>query len=423
MPSCPTTRSLTEVTQDSRPPRCGSLGSFQRSERRLCAAVKSSAALLLTFLSVVRRAMKRWLRCCTRSSWGVMDVSCSLESCWVRRVWPSCSTWQVFDCITLPLRSRSNSRRSDISCTMRCTSPSLLATRASAPSASSTSPSRPSPPTTLRRLPRLCWMSARLELSSASSLLPASGAASLTSEAAAVAPSLAAAAGSSRRTQQSPSLHSRPPSGRSLPRKASSCSIVETVSEPQISSSVSSPQFHRIVASLMMQRSSPSSLPTHWPSKPSALRTMQFSRAMPALKASLIWGSARTSSAFSFRLSTTVFTSLASHSSQSLDAASTAPPAEAARRSCSFSRPRPCSASRSRANVPEWSLMSSAALVKKRSTSGSVIAAGHWTLPGRRKARPHGRSTTSRPSSAPPPPLAPQPPGPGRPAGPPAGPR
>mmetsp|Transcript_26818 Transcript_26818/g.52458 ORF Transcript_26818/g.52458 Transcript_26818/m.52458 type:complete len:220 (+) Transcript_26818:1845-2504(+) len=198
---------------------------------------------------------------------------------------------------------------------------------------------------------------------------------------------------SCRRTQTSPSVHSKPPSGRNVPLNVSPCNNVETESDPHISSSDSSPQCQVIIASLMTHRGCLSSCPTQSPSKPSALQMMQFNRAMPALKAPFILGSAKTSSAFSLRSSIMELTSLVSKSFQSFEASSMASLAVAISRSCSFSRPRPWRDSRSRANVPACSLNKSAARSKKRSIKGSVIAAGHWRLSRFRKPRPHGKST------------------------------
>mmetsp|Transcript_136454 Transcript_136454/g.380339 ORF Transcript_136454/g.380339 Transcript_136454/m.380339 type:complete len:235 (+) Transcript_136454:232-936(+) len=234
---------------------------------------------------------------------------------------------------------------------MRCSSLSFEARRVSADSVSSTSPSRPPPPTMRRRSPRLRWTRATSGLRPSPPACPPAAAAVLS--ACRLASAAALGNGGPERTQQSPSVHSSEPSGNSRPRKTSSPSVVDTESAPQISSSDSSPQCHRITASSMAQRGNESCLPTHSPSKPSALQTRKLSRAMPALTASRIFVSASTSSALSLRSPTTDFMSLASHSSHSFEATSIASPAEAVSRSCSFSRPRPCSDSRSRARVPE----------------------------------------------------------------------
>mmetsp|Transcript_28400 Transcript_28400/g.88483 ORF Transcript_28400/g.88483 Transcript_28400/m.88483 type:complete len:459 (-) Transcript_28400:36-1412(-) len=397
--SWPMTRSFTPVTQDSRLMRCGSFGSFQRSMRRSLATKTNCAALLLTFLSVVRRVRNRWLRCCIRSSCGVMAVSWSLLSFSTKRAWPSCSTCPVFDCMTLPLKSRMSSRRWVISSTTRCTSESLAANCFRVPSASSTSPSTPLPLSIRRRSPKLCWIRVRLVLKLLAVWLWMSACAEDSPTSARASPAA--------RTQQSPSVHSREPSAKTWPLKVSSCSVVETESWPQISNSDSSPQCHTIIASLMTQRGAASCFPTQVPSKPSALHNMELSREMPALKASFIWVSAKTSSAFSFRFSKTdipsevPLSSNSSHSfedsSHSLEATSIASPAEAVSLSLSFSRPRPWRASRSRARVLECILKSSAARPRKRSTSGRITAVGQRTSLGLRKAAPQGKSTTRWP--------------------------
>mmetsp|Transcript_145669 Transcript_145669/g.271258 ORF Transcript_145669/g.271258 Transcript_145669/m.271258 type:complete len:243 (-) Transcript_145669:735-1463(-) len=237
------------------------------------------------------------------------------------RVWPSWRTCPARDCSSSPWISWRVSWRRRICDTSCFTSPSLSAMLVSAlcaaATASSTSPSNFSPPTTFFKSARLFCNSPKL--GAAASLLPVSFFSFSLLQ--------LSAPGGTRRTQISPSLHASSPRGVKVALNVSPSRSVEMELLPQISSSESAPQCHVIVVSLMTHRGCESSSPTHVPSK--ALQSRMLRRSTPCSKTDFICGSARTSSAFSRKLSTTVFASFDSHSSHSFDAISTASVADA----------------------------------------------------------------------------------------------
>mmetsp|Transcript_90889 Transcript_90889/g.261932 ORF Transcript_90889/g.261932 Transcript_90889/m.261932 type:complete len:345 (+) Transcript_90889:1187-2221(+) len=315
-----------------------------------------------------------------------MVVSCNCASCSLSELFPAMRTCAAFVSRTLPRNSSKKVRRCCTFSMRPFTSSSAEATLESELSASSMLPSMSSPPHTTRlRSCRLFCTAANCPSFSAATAGPG----------ASVRSPPAAAAGAML-TQRSPSAHTKEPSSCKRPLKTPSVISVDTSPPPQISSSETSPQCQVMRASSMVQRGSPSKLPTHLPSKPRLLQTTLFNLAMTACMPSFIWGSANTSSAFSRKLSTMDFPSFASHSSQSCEAAPATSEACAVSRSCSRSKPKLPKVSRNRARVPAWILIKSAARPKKRQINGSVIAAGQETELGRKMAAlAQGRSTTT----------------------------